>query len=86
MQRSTVKYSTLQCCSALAHYVCSEFSHLPPGSGKALKGMVDDMRLNPGEWEGKTVLFIHTGGLLGMYEKLSQLQPLFGKWNRMALP
>jgi len=23
----------------------------------------------PGEWEDKTVLFIHTGGLLGMYGK-----------------
>lgn len=70
--------AALMCNSAFCFFVFF-------GSGKALKGMIDDMRASPEEWEDKAVLFVHTGGLLGMYEKISQLQPLFGKWNRMAL-
>ncbi len=55
-------------------------------SGKALNGMLKDMAENPTKWEGKKVLFVHTGGLLGMYEKVAQLQPLLGKWERLHIP
>ena len=34
------------------------------------------MREEPEAWTGRKVLFVHTGGLLGMYEKAAQLQPL----------
>ena len=48
----------------------------PVYSGKALYGFVEDVLKNPSEWAGKKVLFLHTGGLLGMYEKVDQLQEL----------
>lgn len=54
-------------------------------SGKALNGMLKDMAENPSQWEGKKVLFVHTGGLLGMYDKVQQLQPLIGKWERFKI-
>lgn len=47
--------------------------------------MLKDMAENPSEWEGKKVLFVHTGGLLGMYDKVQQLQPLIGKWERFKI-
>ena len=34
------------------------------------------MTADPSSWAGRRVLFIHTGGMLGMYDKLTQLQPL----------
>lgn len=47
--------------------------------------MLKDMADNPSQWEGRKVLFVHTGGLLGMYEKAPQLQPLIGKWERFNI-
>lgn len=58
----------------------------PVYSGKALVGLLKDMKERPEEWNGRKVLFIHTGGLLGMYDKLQQLQPLVGKWKRFQVP
>ncbi|CAI5468479.1 unnamed protein product [Closterium sp. Yama58-4] len=57
----------------------------PVYSGKALKGLLQDMRQNPDEWTGRRVLFVHTGGLLGMYDKVQQLLPMVGGWERMAI-
>lgn len=51
-------------------------------SGKALLGFLKDVRAEPEKWAGRKVLFIHTGGLLGMYEKADQLQPLIQDWRR----
>lgn len=51
----------------------------PVYSGKALHRFVLDVNADPDKWVGKNVLFIHTGGLLGMYDKVSQLQPLICK-------
>ncbi|KAI8473149.1 MAG: tryptophan synthase beta subunit-like PLP-dependent enzyme [Monoraphidium minutum] len=48
----------------------------PVYSGKALVQLVKDIRAAPRKWAGRRVLFVHTGGLLGMYDKLDQLQPL----------
>jgi len=36
-----------------------------PCSGKAAYGMMKDMEENPKNWEGRKVLFLHTGRLLG---------------------
>ena len=60
----------------------------PVYSGKAVHGMLHDMRASAQEWQGARVLFVHTGGLLGMYDKIPQLQPLverLGRSERMQL-
>ncbi|XP_078444628.1 D-cysteine desulfhydrase [Wolffia australiana] len=57
----------------------------PVYSGKAAYGMLRDMAENPAEWKGRKVLFIHTGGLLGLYDKSSELAPSLGNWRRMSL-
>jgi hypothetical protein len=54
-------------------------------SGKAAYGMLKDMSNNPTKWEGRKVLFVHTGGLLGLYDKVDQLSSLAGSWRRMDL-
>ena len=46
----------------------------PVYSGKAALGMCADLKERPCE----RALFIHTGGLLGLYEKAAQLKPLLG--------
>ena len=53
----------------------------PVYSGKALYTFVRDVKKNPDRWLNKRVLFVHTGGLLGMYEKAEQLQPLISARN-----
>ena len=55
-------------------------------SGKALVGLLRDMKQHPENWIGRKVLFVHTGGLLGMYDKVQLLQPMIGKWQRFQLP
>ena len=47
--------------------------------------MLKDMSENPNKWEGRNILFIHTGGLLGLYDKVDQLAPLIGNWRRMEV-
>ena len=48
----------------------------PVYSGKALFAFVKEARANPDAWKGRNVLFVHTGGLLGMYDKTPQLLPI----------
>uniref|UniRef100_A0A2P2J8H5 D-cysteine desulfhydrase n=2 Tax=Rhizophora mucronata TaxID=61149 RepID=A0A2P2J8H5_RHIMU len=55
----------------------------PVYSGKAAYEMKKDMAQNPTKWEGRKVLFIHTGGLLGLYDKVDHLAPLVENWSRM---
>ncbi|KAM0841539.1 hypothetical protein ACQ4PT_058966 [Festuca glaucescens] len=57
----------------------------PVYSGKAAYGMLKDMSNNPIKWKGRKVLFLHTGGLLGLYDKVDQLSSLVGSWRRMDL-
>ncbi|KAK3155414.1 hypothetical protein QOZ80_2BG0203030 [Eleusine coracana subsp. coracana] len=57
----------------------------PVYSGKATYGMLKDMAANPAKWKGRKVLFVHTGGLLGLYDKADQLSSLAGSWRRMEL-
>lgn len=44
----------------------------PVYTGKAAYGMLKDMSDNPAKWEGRRVLFVHTGGLLGLYDKVDR--------------
>lgn len=55
----------------------------PVYSGKAAYGMMKQMAENPTKWEGRRVLFIHTGGLLGLFDKIEEMAPLVGKWRTM---
>ena len=48
----------------------------PVYSGKALYAFVRDARADPERFRGKDILFWHTGGGLGMFEKAEQLAPL----------
>eukprot|EP00200_Dunaliella_tertiolecta_P017376 CAMPEP_0202408768 /NCGR_PEP_ID=MMETSP1128-20130828/15516_1 /ASSEMBLY_ACC=CAM_ASM_000463 /TAXON_ID=3047 /ORGANISM="Dunaliella tertiolecta, Strain CCMP1320" /LENGTH=347 /DNA_ID=CAMNT_0049013985 /DNA_START=377 /DNA_END=1417 /DNA_ORIENTATION=- len=48
----------------------------PVYSGKAIHGLLAEMKASPQAWQGRRVLFVHTGGLLGMYDKEDQLQQL----------
>ncbi|XP_073100646.1 D-cysteine desulfhydrase 1, mitochondrial [Elaeis guineensis] len=57
----------------------------PVYSGKAAYGMLKDMSANPAKWRGRKVLFIHTGGLLGLYDKVDQMASMVGKWCRMEI-
>ncbi|XP_049349250.1 putative D-cysteine desulfhydrase 1, mitochondrial isoform X3 [Solanum verrucosum] len=57
----------------------------PVYSGKAAYGMMKDMGENPRKWEGRKVLFIHTGGLLGLYDKADEIGSLMGKWRKMDI-
>uniref|UniRef100_A0A1D2ADP8 Tryptophan synthase beta chain-like PALP domain-containing protein n=1 Tax=Auxenochlorella protothecoides TaxID=3075 RepID=A0A1D2ADP8_AUXPR len=41
---------------------------------KALHGWLADVAADPAAWAQRRVLFVHTGGLLGMYDKAEQLQ------------
>lgn len=57
-------------------------------TGKALHGLVSEMQADPAAWQGRKVLFVHTGGLLGMYDKAAQLAPLVeaaGRAHRLTL-
>ncbi|KAH7387796.1 hypothetical protein KP509_16G041500 [Ceratopteris richardii] len=58
----------------------------PVYSGKALFGLMRDMKKKQGKWNGRKVLFVHTGGVFAMYDKLQQLQPLMSKCNRFQIP
>ncbi|CAH3192613.1 unnamed protein product, partial [Porites evermanni] len=35
---------------------------------KAIRGMLTEMKNNPGTFKGKRVLYIHTGGVFGLYD------------------
>ncbi len=50
--------------------------------------MVRQMQEDPAPWQGGKVLFVHTGGLLGMFDKSQQLQPLLeaqGRTHRLEI-
>lgn len=60
----------------------------PVYSGKAARGMAQDLQQQRNAGDSltpKRVLFIHTGGLLGLYEKSDQLAPLLqGGWRSFS--
>lgn len=60
----------------------------PVYSAKAVHGLTCLIQSQPEQWDGRRVLFIHTGGLLGVYDKAEQLQPLvveLGTSHRLAV-
>ena len=44
----------------------------PVYTGKAFRGMMTELERNPSRFRGRRLLFVHTGGLLGLYEKIPQ--------------
>ena len=54
----------------------------PVYSGKALHTLLEEMAQHPEQWKGRKLLFLHTGGLFGMYDKTSQLQPMLEKLDK----
>ncbi|CEM09880.1 unnamed protein product [Vitrella brassicaformis CCMP3155] len=48
----------------------------PVYSGKAVHALLRCLREEPRRFRGSRILFVHTGGLLGMYEKAPQLERL----------
>ena len=59
-------------------------------AGKAMYQMLRDMEEHAEAWAGRKrkVIFLHTGGLLGLYEKTDQLAPLvegLGKAHRLQV-
>ncbi|KAI3757103.1 hypothetical protein L6452_04636 [Arctium lappa] len=57
----------------------------PVYSGKAAYGMMKDMAQNPAKWERRKILFIHTGGLLGLFDKAEEMASSVGGWRRMDI-
>ena len=40
-------------------------------------GLIKDIKASPNDWtQERKILFLHTGGLLSMYEKAEQLEPI----------
>ncbi|KAJ0981215.1 hypothetical protein J5N97_009470 [Dioscorea zingiberensis] len=57
----------------------------PVYSGKAAIAMLKDMKENPAKWKARKVLFIHTGGLLGLYDKVGEMASMVGNWRKMQI-
>lgn len=51
----------------------------PVYSGKAVFGLVHEWAGNRERFKGDRILFIHTGGLFGLYDKLEELKPVISK-------
>ena len=81
------KWFTLNFVKCMCFWVlkCSYLFCLACASGKAAFGLLKDMAEHPEKWEGRRILFIHTGGLLGLFDKTNQLTPLVGNWRQMEL-
>ena len=47
--------------------------------------MLKDMSSNPAKWRGRKVLFIHTGGVLGLYDKTQQIAPLIEECHKLEI-
>ncbi|OQS02352.1 D-cysteine desulfhydrase [Thraustotheca clavata] len=45
----------------------------PVYSGKALYMLIKDLNENPSKFQGKSILFVHTGGMFGLYDKVNEL-------------
>ena len=52
-------------------------------TGKAVHAMLEDIRSNPRQWSGKKVLFVHTGGLLGLFDAIPRLQGFVEKRSKV---
>ncbi|XP_010276234.1 PREDICTED: putative D-cysteine desulfhydrase 1, mitochondrial isoform X2 [Nelumbo nucifera] len=57
----------------------------PVYSGKAAYGLLKDMVENPTKWEGRKVLFVHTGGLLGLFDKVEQMASMINSCEKVCI-
>lgn len=48
----------------------------PVYTGKAMVGLQKELTQRPEQFKGRHILFLHTGGLFGLFAKAEQLQPL----------
>ncbi|GAX78921.1 hypothetical protein CEUSTIGMA_g6360.t1 [Chlamydomonas eustigma] len=55
----------------------------PVYSGKAMHALITEMQEAPEAWIGRKILFVHTGGLLGIYDKMDQISQLLGHGNKV---
>ena len=55
----------------------------PVYTGKAMHALLQEIYNDPEAWRGRKVLFVHTGGLLGLYDAVPQLQPLVEATGRV---
>ena len=53
----------------------------PVYTGKAAFGLLRELSRNPDRFQGRDILFIHTGGVFGLYDKLEKIKPLCPKQN-----
>ena len=57
--------------------------------GKAWHAFLADMQASPEEWRDRRVLFLHTGGLLGIYAEAAGLRAVLeqqGRAHRLQIP
>jgi len=57
----------------------------PVYTGKAVHAMLTEIRSNPGEWNGRRILFVHTGGAFGVYGESRQLQGMVHPVQRLQI-
>jgi D-cysteine desulfhydrase family pyridoxal phosphate-dependent enzyme len=57
----------------------------PVYTGKAWYGFMRDVVENADKWRGRRVVFVHTGGLFGLYDKVPELQPYVEELNRVQV-
>ncbi len=53
----------------------------PVYTGKAFHGLCEEWKKVPERFKGNRILFIHTGGLFGLYDKTSEIAPLLPAQN-----
>jgi D-cysteine desulfhydrase family pyridoxal phosphate-dependent enzyme len=58
----------------------------PTYTGKALFGLINEIKQDAEKWKGRKVLFLHTGGIYDIYSRLEQLSPLFAKAQMNSWP
>ena len=58
----------------------------PVYSGKAMCGLLDKMKHAPESFQGRDVLFWHTGGIFGVFEKAPEFAPLFDESGVRPMP
>eukprot|EP00922_Rhytidocystis_sp_ex-Travisia-forbesii_P051321 GHVS01076183.1.p1 GENE.GHVS01076183.1~~GHVS01076183.1.p1 ORF type:complete len:344 (-),score=44.38 GHVS01076183.1:1894-2925(-) len=56
----------------------------PVYTGKAAYHLARTLRDEPGRYRGRDILFLHTGGLLGLYDKIPQMAAMFAKQNNLV--
>jgi D-cysteine desulfhydrase family pyridoxal phosphate-dependent enzyme len=56
----------------------------PVYTGKAFYGLVRELSTNPIRFQGHRILFLHTGGLFGLYDKSTQISQLLPPLNFLS--